>query len=264
MFRIKKIPTSLILLLVLADVAFAAHPLITDDANTQGRGNVQVEVNGQISINKYKVSDDDGEPLTVRSRESELKTTVSYGIVDSVDAMVTIPYQWETIETGSSAFFHEDGVADVALEIKWLFLKKNGFLFALKPGITLPVGDTDKNLGSGRMNGSLFLITTREMTYGNLHLSLGYIRNENSIDQKEDIWHASLAGEWKVVKALRLVANAGMEENPDKLSSVDRAFVLGGVIFSPAANLDIDAGIKAGLTDTETDWVFMGGVTFRF
>ena len=177
MFRIKKIPTSLILLLVLADVAFAAHPLITDEANTQGRGNVQVEINGQISINKFKESDDYGEPLTIRSRESELKTTVSYGIVDSVDALVTIPYQWETIETGSSTFFHEDGVADVALEMKWLFLEKNGFLFALKPGITLPVGDTDKNLGSGRLNGRLFLIATREMTYGNLHLHIGYIRN---------------------------------------------------------------------------------------
>lgn len=264
MLWIKKILTSLILLLSVGNVAFAAHPLITDEAGTQGRGNVQVEVNGQISINKFRVSDDYGEPLTIRSRESELKATVSYGIVDSADVLVTIPYQWETIETSSSTFFHEDGVADVALEMKWLFLKKNGFLFALKPGITLPVGDTDKNLGSGRMNARLFLITTSEMEFGNLHLNLGYIRNENSIDQKEDIWHASLAGEWKVVKALRLVANAGMEENPDKLSSVDRTFVLGGVIFSPAANLDIDAGIKAGLTDAEMDWVFMGGVTFRF
>ncbi len=86
MLRIKEILTSLFLLLFLADIAFAAHPLITDDANTQGRGNVQVEVSGQISINKYKVSDDGGEPLTVHSRGSELKTTVSYGIVDPVDA----------------------------------------------------------------------------------------------------------------------------------------------------------------------------------
>ena len=144
MLRIKEILTSLFLLLFLADIAFAAHPLITDDANTQGRGNVQVEVSGQISINKYKVSDDGGEPLTVHSRGSELKTTVSYGIVDPVDLLVTIPYQWETLETDSSTFFHENGVADVALEIKWLFLKKNGFLFALKPGITLPVGTRTK------------------------------------------------------------------------------------------------------------------------
>jgi hypothetical protein len=146
MLRIKEILTSLFLLLFLADIAFAAHPLITDDANTQGRGNVQVEVSGQISINKYKVSDDGGEPLTVHSRGSELKTTVSYGIVDPVDLLVTIPLQWETLETDSSTFFPENGVADVALEMKWLFLKKNGFLFALKPGITLPEGDTDKNL----------------------------------------------------------------------------------------------------------------------
>ena len=62
MLRIKKILTSLFLLLSLADIAFAAHPLITDEANTQGRGNVQVEVNGQISINKYKVSTMMGSP----------------------------------------------------------------------------------------------------------------------------------------------------------------------------------------------------------
>jgi len=32
--------------------AFAGHPLITDDAGTQGQGNVQLEINGEYVHNE--------------------------------------------------------------------------------------------------------------------------------------------------------------------------------------------------------------------
>ena len=55
---------------------------------------------------------------------------------------------------------------------------------------------------------------------------------KTSLMKGRDIWHASLASEVEAGKNLKLVANIGMEKNPDKGSSTDPAFILGGLIYS--------------------------------
>jgi hypothetical protein len=42
------------------------------------------------------------------------------------------------------------------------------------------------------------------------------------------------------------------------------AFVLGGLIYSLSENLDLDLGVKGGLTHTETDIAIMAGLAWRF
>jgi hypothetical protein len=54
------------------------------------------------------------------------------------------------------------------------------------------------------------------------HVNVGYMRNEYKLQADEDanrkdIWHVSIASQVKVVKDLSLVANLGMERNPDRL-----------------------------------------------
>jgi hypothetical protein len=36
------------------------------------------------------------------------------------------------------------------------------------------------------------------------------------------------------------------------------------MIYSPTKNIDLDLGVKAGLTDSATDWSLLVGTTFRF
>ena len=261
---LKKSIFCLIILLSSIGDAIAAHPLITDDTGTQGKGKFQIEINGQIGIDRDSQVDEKGTPITVKSQESEINTSLTYGIIDPVDLILSFPYQWKNSEIDSSTIFNENGISDVSIEVKWRFFEKENFSFALKPGITLPTGDMDKYLGTGRMTYSIFFITTAETYPFVFHLNLGYIQNENKLDQRENIWHASLASEWKVFKVLRVVTNMGVEQNADKTSSVERAFFLGGIIYSPTENIDIDAGIKTGLTASETDHIFLGGITFRF
>jgi hypothetical protein len=40
------------MMLVYQAAAFAAHPLITDDAGTQGKGKFQIELNGEFTYDK--------------------------------------------------------------------------------------------------------------------------------------------------------------------------------------------------------------------
>lgn len=193
-----------------------------------------------------------------------MATILSYGITDNVDIVFGMPYQWFKVKEDGEVTSKEDGISDMSLEIKWRFYEKDGLSLALKPGITLPTGDDDKGLGQGRATYSLFLITTKEIEPVVLHLNLGYVRNENKLDERNDIWHVSLAGETEVVKDLKVVANIGAERNPDKTSNTHPAFILGGLIYSITENFDIDVGIKAGLNKPETDLTFLAGIAWRF
>jgi len=109
-----------------------------------------------------------------------------------------------------------------------------------------------------------FLIASEEVGSWAFHGNLGYIRNENKVDERKDLWHASFAATWEVVKNLKLAADIGIERNPDGDAKDDPAFLIGGIIFSVNENFDVDFGVKYGLTNSETDIAALAGVTFRF
>lgn len=239
--------------------AFAAHPLITDDTGTQGKGKFQLEVNSEFIYDK-----ETEEGITQKETGGEVATLLSYGIADNLDIVLGLPYQWKKVKEDGIVTSDEDGISDISLELKWRFFEKDGLSFALKPGITLPTGDENKGLGTGRTTYGLYFITTKEIEPWAFHLNLGYGRNENKVDERKDIWHASLAGEVEVVKNLKFVGNVGMERNPDKSSNTHPAFILGGIIYSITENVDIDFGIKGGLNKPETDYSILAGIALRF
>ena len=46
---VRKFPFFIPMMLVYQAAAFAAHPLITDDAGTQGKGKSQIELNSEFT-----------------------------------------------------------------------------------------------------------------------------------------------------------------------------------------------------------------------
>lgn len=246
-------------------VSHAAHPLITDDTGTQGKGKFQLEVNSEFTYDKEREFNEDvGDYVTVKETGGEVATILSYGIASNVDIVVGLPYQWKKTRKDSAETSDEDGVSDVSFEVKWRFYEKENLSLALKPGITFPTGDDEKGLGAGRMTYSMFFIMTKEIELFAFHLNLGYIRNENKSDERRDIWHASLASEIEAVKDLKLVADIGMKRNPSKGSSTDPAFIIGGLIYSVTENINIDFGVKFGLNRPETDRTLLAGMSMRF
>jgi long-subunit fatty acid transport protein len=249
----------LVLLFIVACPSWAAHPLITDDTGTQGKGNFQLEINGQ-----YDWDDEDDEGVSVKTSGGEAAATLSYGIAENVDLVLSIPYIWGKAEENDVKLYDEKGIGDTVLETKMRIIEKDGFGLALKPGIIFPTGDDEKGLGVGQIGGQIFLIASQELGSWAFHANLGYIRNENDSDEHKDLWHASLAGTFEVLKDLTLVTNIGIEQNPDDEASDDPAFLIGGIIYSITENLDVDFGVKFGLTEPETDISALAGVAFRF
>jgi hypothetical protein len=245
--------------LVFPVVSWAAHPLITDDTGTQGKGKFQLELNGQ-----YEQGRETFGGVDAKTTGGLINATLSYGLVEKIDLILTLPYEWEKAE-GNGAILHDErGFSDTVLEVKWRFFEKDGLSFALKPGIRFPTGNQDKHLGSGKVGGHLFLIGSKELGPWAFHANLSYIRDENEPGQREDSWHASFAVTREIVKNVRLVADIGQERNPYVDGKSDPAFVLGGIIYTVAENIDVDCGIKFGFNSSETDYSLLAGITIRF
>jgi hypothetical protein len=247
-----------------AGTALAAHPLITDDTGTQGKGKFQVELNGEYGH-------DNESALYVKAREygGSLETVFSAGLIDDVDFVVAVPYEWSRVKENDIVASDTDGLGDVSLELKWRFFEMGGFSLAFKPGVSFPSGNVDKGLGAGKVGYGATLIATHEFDPFALHLNLGYSHTSFKLEEdrdanRRDILHASLAGTAEVMEGLQLAANVGLETNPDKTSDTPPVFFIAGAIYSLTDYLDVDLGVKVGLTKPEADVSMLAGLAVRF
>ena len=90
--------------LFLACPSWAAHPLITDDTGTQGKGKFQLELNGQYDRNKEDVGG-----VSVKATGFEAAATLSYGIVDNIDLVLNGPYLWGRVNEDDVHVYDENG-----------------------------------------------------------------------------------------------------------------------------------------------------------
>jgi hypothetical protein len=240
--------------------AFAAHPLITDDAGTVGQEKLQLEVNGE-----YRHDENQG--VTVNA--FDVGASFTYGVLNNVDIVCGIPTHHirtsiDATPPAPNRTTTEDGLGDISLGVKWRFFEGEPLSFALKPVITIPTGDHEKSMGTGRITYGAYFISTGEFDPWTGHFNLGYTENENKIDERKGIWHVSVAAEFSVDERLKLVANISSEKNTDKASSINPVFALGGVIYTIQKNLDVDCGLKVGLNAPETDLAVLAGITWNF
>mgnify|MGYP001500488188 CR=1 FL=1 len=245
---------------LMTTVALAGHPLITDDTGTQGKGGGQVE----IGLSFYSDKEDLDEQTTLRSDGGDVAVGVTVGLLETLDVVLGLPYVWSSLEENDVRIDRAEGISDISFDVKWRFFEKDGWSLALKPGFSLPTGDEDKGFGAGHAGYRLFLVGTREFKPVAVHVNAGYVRNENTLEERKDLWHASVACEYEVIKDLKLLANIGTERNPDSSSDNHPSFVLSGIAYEISEKITIDGGIKYGLTSTETDWAYLAGLAIRF
>ncbi|NTU68094.1 MAG: transporter [Chlorobiaceae bacterium] len=245
--------------------SFAAMPLVTDDTGTQGKGGLQVE----LGMERQRANAD-AEGVATKTTAWAPATTLTYGLADKIDLVAGMPYTWRKVEAGGTSTTG-DGIGDLSLQLKWRFLElQEGKLnLALKPGITLPTGKDGNGFGTGRRSGGMLLAATHKGALGAVHVNLGYTRNEyrleaDRIASKNDIWHASIAGELNMATELRAVADIGVDTNKDKDNDINPAYLLGGIIYSPSGCIDLDFGVKGGLNAAQPATSLLAGVTMHF
>ncbi len=234
--------------------ASAAHPLISDDTGTQGQGRLQWEVTFDAARHR---------PSGQEQKSDVISTVLTYGADGRTDLILTLPYQ--RIETyQDSVVTRERGQADVSVDVKWRFFEDAPLSLAIKPGVTLPVGNEANGLGTGKTGYSLYAIASTGTHPWSFHLDTGYLRNNTRLPERKHLWHASLGVTRALGENAKLVADLGIDRNPDPAARSQPAFLLGGLIYTLSNSLDLGLGVKFGLTSAEADYSLLLGVTQRF
>ena len=255
--------TFLALFIFSSSAAFAAHPLNTDDAGTQGMLKFQVEATGEFSWDK-----DTDNGVTTKTNQQLLGLTVTAGLFDSLDASISFPYLLQQAKQNDVTVLDETGLADITLALKWRFLELGPVSLAIKPSMNIPNGDRDKGLGAGRSGYAATLISTIDLKPLTVHANLGYV-HQDYVDAdrggyRSDFWKMSVAAGVAVTKSLQLVAEVGTATSTLQTSRVWPSFVTGGLIYSLNDKLDLDLGVRGGFNKPATDLTLLTGVTFRF
>ena len=233
----------------------AAHPLVTDDAGTLGRGKLQMELASEVGSHRQGQGS-----VELKESMGEVAAVLSLGLLENVDLVLGAPWAWSRTSQGGAVVSDEKGFGEATVELKWRFFEREGFSLALKPGLTFGGGDT--------AFGAAF-IATQVVGPFSFHANVAYTRNEFELQadraaNRSDIWHGSIGVAAEVLKGLQAVANVGAETNGERGSGTWPAFALGGVVYALTENLDLDLGVKRGLNSAEPELTAMAGMAWRF
>jgi hypothetical protein len=243
-----------VLALLIAPPLPAAHPLITEDTATLGEGGWQLELGN--------------EHITLRSAGAERDLVVttaalSYGLSRRTDLIMTVPH----LRIGADPLTGDagtHGLVDVGLDLKWRFYEQGPFSFALKPGVTFPTGDTQHALGTGDTVWSLYLVSSYALAKWNFLLHLGHVHHNNTFNERVNLWHASAAVTWQASEQLKLILDTGIDRNVERFATDDPVFVIGGLIYSPVDDFDLDLGYRTTAVEGTREHALLAGLTVRW
>ncbi len=232
----------------LAGPAFAYHPLITEDTvflppdGRQMEGWLEYDIS-EAGVNRYAAS---------------ATAQLTYGLWENLNVLVTVPWQgW------SSRGISQSGLGDVLLEAKFKLRRRAGWTTALKPGFSLPAGRESRSLGAGKGRVWVYGIAGKNEVPWEFYLSAGYLFNRNSLDERENIFKASAATALEFLPGIKATAELAAETNTDKSSSTYPVISGFGLVWSPYPTLDLDAGVKLGLSRPALSLGLLAGITLR-
>lgn len=274
MFRIlnylKNIRSSLLyfaLLTMTAVPAFAGPPMATDDSGTVDVGKVEIEFNGGYIYDKETAQ---GVATKNNAFDTEIKITT--GLYKNLGVSLAIPYTFnQRIKEDNVLVSDNSGFGDMTLELKYAFLELAGINFAIKPAVIIPTGRYNVGFSEGKWQLGATLIASREFEDGkySLHANVGYEYHdyrtpELRASDRSGFWSGSIAGEAEVTKGLFAVADFGVSTTADKTTNELTAYALTGLRYEVSDFLDVNAGVKFGLTKPEDDFTALYGVVLKF
>jgi hypothetical protein len=231
--KLRQILTNVLLgiciLLMTTGVAFAAHPLVTDDPGSNGKGGFLVELN-----TAYLITDE----------VFVFAPVFTYGILDNLDVVLRL-------ETDFNMF------ADPGLDVKWRFYEGEILSAAVKPSISIPFQqDFDANLYM--MFSQKIIQKSEKDTSAASGDFQGFTVHENIGYGISGALHLSMAVCIEPVEKFSIVANVGTEDTFNSL------FVIGGIIIGITDNINYDIGVQHDFTGRTGAWSLLNGLSFGF
>ena len=236
-----------------AELASAAHPFITDDTKTQGKGRFELELGTQYT----RASVDD-----VTLANFQFAPQLTYGTNDSLDLILRPTYDINVASGGASG--RAAGFGDTNLEFKWRFWQQEQRSLAVKAGTGIPSGHFAQGLDSGQSTPRAYLLMGYSSESIGSYVNFGATRNIDDPVARQWLAHASAVVLWKLQERLQLGFDFAVDQNPVKASSQWPAVALIGMIYSLSPSWDVDAGFQRGLNHSAPSNQFLLGATLRW
>jgi len=242
-----------------ASVAFAARPLIIDDADP-------------LDFKKFKAEGGAYYEKDSGCNHWDFPFGAAAGIFPSLEFSAGFGGQFEERteidETiGAECTNSESGIGDLIIAAKWQFLKEMTWLprQAIVPAVKFPTSDKDKELGSGKTDYDLTWIASKSLCKKiGAHINVGYSWiGEPADEEVGDILHYGLALDYRLFDALQWVGEVFAEK--ELRSRTDTAVMFNtGLRLSPAEGLTFDIAAGSRLAGDAPDLIAQAGLTWEF
>jgi len=226
-------------------VAFAGHPMLTEDTGTQGTGNAELELG-------YSWATDSGD------RSFLFQPQLSVGATPTLDLIVQP--SWYSNDIGGDSV---RGAGDTNLDFKWRFLGHDPYSLAVRAGVTAATSQHDIGLPDGRVAEHVVLVGTYDAAPLTIDANLGYAHNPDVVDLRANLYHLSAAALFATSERLALVLDVDLDSNADATKASMPAVALVGAIYTWRPGLDVDVGYRAGLNSAAVARQWLLGITFR-
>jgi hypothetical protein len=234
-----------------AAAAHAAHPLISEDTATQGRGKLELELGAAITR-------DQG------GRIIELDPQLSYGALDDLDLILRPSVLWLTGDA-ADAVGRRRGFGATALDVKWRPLEWSAWSVGTRAGVDLP---TASDGVAPRQPGTHALVMA---TYGSdavmATANVAYVhapRDATAPTRRRDIVRLSAGTLVTVRSGLRLAADIAAMRATDATDRGWPAVAVLGAIISLPGGPDVDAGYQLPLNARAPSGAWLVGATLRW
>jgi len=234
---------------VVAGNVFAAHPMLTEDPQTQGTGKFELEL-GQAFAR--------GDPLPGGSG-TEFAPQLTGGAAPALDIILRTTWLTQAPVDAPTA----RGWGDSMLDFKWRFHESAPVAFAVRAGIDIPTGDAARGLGTGATGYHVIAIAGWQFARVNVNANVAYarVRQEHA---RSDVGGVSAAIVGPNASPWRTFIEATSVSNPDPQVAQWPAVARTGLIYSATPWLDLDAGYQARLNRSATREVWLIGATLRW
>jgi hypothetical protein len=259
-------------MLSFATAVRAVPPFITDDSDTQGAGHWQLELIGEHVHHKHSAQTD-GATVSQLRQITVASSVLTYGWSERLDLAVTLNALATRVEEDGALQSKASGAGDTILEAKWRFYEDEGTSLAVKTSLSLPTGDENRGLGTGKVSGALNFILGHAAGPWVLMANAAFIRVRYERAEDEQSSHSHLrrlsaSATYEIHENWRLAAELGQRTNASKddpfLPGRNGNYAMLGAIWSPSEDADFAFGVRRAASSGEYDWAVNAGAVFRW
>lgn len=225
--------------------AFAGHPFGTEDAGTQGQGNVEME------FNLERQDGNDG------TKTTSLGNGITMGIAPKFDLALGYAYDFTKAEDGAKP--RSMGPVETTLKMALLEGKDRIPTLGVKAGFSLPTAEGEQT--------ALLATAIAEWAFeplkvfANVSADIGTRLAGNA--EKTTSFRASVAGSRKIRKEWSLLSEL-LWEKQTSLSAPSTTEWLIGAKKEITESFSVDAGVRWGLTPDSPHVTYLAGFTLGF